>query len=181
MNSRVALFVAFVALPAAAADECYSVDPAAGKVRFEVKQAGAPFSGVFRQFGGTVCLEQQRVTRIDVWLEPASVATELPEIDVALKDKEFFDARAHPRVTFVSNSIEAGSDRQLARGTLAIKGKQRETNVPLRLDRTADRPAVSGSITLNRLDFTIGTGEWSDTRWLAADVKVDFSASLLRK
>jgi polyisoprenoid-binding protein YceI len=175
-----ALLLAFAAVPAAA-DECYSVDTAGGNVRFEVKQAGAPFSGTFRRIGGTVCLALERVTRIEVWLEPASVETELPEIDAALKEKEFFDTRAHPRITFVSNSIEAGNDRQLARGTLEIKGKRREMSVPFRLGGAAGRPAVSGSIAINRLDYAIGTGEWADTRWLAADVKIDFSAPLSRR
>lgn len=180
MKDRALVFVlSFAALPAAA-EECYSVDAASGTVRFEVKQAGAPFSGTFRRFGGAVCLASERVTRIDVWLESASVATELPEIDAALKDKEFFDTAAHPRITFVSSAIEAGSELQLARGTLGIKGKRRELSVPFRLSGAAARPAVYGSITLNRLDYAVGTGEWSDTRWLAADVKVDFSAPLRR-
>ena len=43
------------------------------------------------------------------------------------------------------------------------------------------KPVVSGSFTLDRLDYGIGTGEWSDTRWLGAEVKVEFSAALLRK
>jgi hypothetical protein len=34
---------------------------------------------------------------------------------------------------------------------------------------------------LDRLDYGIGTGEWSDTRWLGAEVKIDFSATLSRR
>jgi polyisoprenoid-binding protein YceI len=37
---------------------------------------------------------------------------------------------------------------------------------------------VSGSLTLNRLDYGIGTGEWSNTNWLGAEVKVDFREAL---
>jgi hypothetical protein len=51
--------------------------------------------------------------------------------------------------------------------------------VPFRL-RVGDggRPTVSGSLMLNRLDYDIGTGEWSNTEWLDAQVKVDFKATL---
>ena len=171
-----ALLFALAPLPAAA-EECYAVDSARGSVSFNVRQAGAPFRGAFRRFGGDVCLEQERIVRIDVWLEPASVATDLPEIDAALKDKEFFDIGKYPRMTFASSSIEAQSDRQLARGTLEIKGKRREVGVPIRL-RSGDRPTVSGSLALNRLDYDVGIGEWADTRWLGAEVKVEFTAPL---
>ena len=105
------------------------MNTADARVGFEVKQAGAPFRGAFRRMGGEVCLAQQRVARLEVWLEPASVATDLPEIDAALKDKEFFDVGAHPRISFASSSIEVQGDRQFARGTLEIKGKTSEVEV----------------------------------------------------
>ena len=147
------------ALPAAA-EECYSVDPAGGSVAFELVQAGSPFRGAFRWFGGELCIAQSQVARIDVWLEPASVETGLPEIDAALKAKEFFDVGGHPRIAFASESVQARGDRQLARG---------------------GKPVVSGSFTLDRRDYGIGSGEWSDTRWLGAEVKIDFSATLSRR
>lgn len=172
---RSTLFVfALLTAPLAAAAECYRVDPAAGQVRFEAKQTGAPFRGAFRRFGGEVCLEQGRVARIDVWLEPASADTGLPEIDAALKDKEFFDTRGHPRVTFVG----AGEAQGRARGTLQIKGTRREVTVPLRIDAAGGRTTAGGGFTLNRLDYAIGTGEWADTRWLGAEVRIEFSATL---
>ena len=82
---------------------------------------------------------------------------------------------------FASESVQARSDRQVARGTLDIKGKRRNADVPFRLGEIGGKPVVSGSFTLDRLDYGIGTGEWSDTRWLGAEVKVEFSAALLRK
>ena len=168
------------ALPAAA-DECYSVDPAGGSVSFELGQAGSPFRGAFRRFGGELCIAQSQVARIDVWLEPASVETGLPEIDAALKAKEFFDVGGHPRIAFASESVQARGDRQLARGVLDIKGKRRNAEVPFRMGESGGKPVVSGSFTLDRLDYGIGSGEWADTRWLGAEVKIDFSATLSRR
>lgn len=174
------LLLLLVAAPARAQD-CYAVDHAAGRVGFEVKQAGAPFRGQFRRFGGELCLQGERVVRIDVWLEPASVETGLPEIDAALKEREFFDVAAFPRLNFTSETVEARAGTLLARGTLEIKGRRREVQVPFRLQTAGGRLAVAGAIALNRLDFGVGTGEWADTRWLAAEVKVEFSAPLARR
>ena len=171
---------ASAALPAAA-DECYSLDPAGGSVSFELMQAGSPFRGAFRRFGGELCIAQRQVTRIDVWLEPASVETGLPEIDAALKGKEFFDVGNYPRIAFAGESVQARRDRQVARGSLEIKGKRRNADVPFRLGESGGKPVVSGSFTLDRLNYGIGTGEWSDTRWLGSEVKIDFSATLSRR
>ena len=168
---------AIVSSPAASG-ECYSVGAAGGGVSFEVRQAGAPFRGAFRRFGGEICLAQDQVTRIDVWLEPASVDAGLPEINAALKDKEFFETARHPRIAFTGKSVEARGERQTARGTLEIKGRRRDMEVTFNLRRNGGGPVVSGSLTLNRLDYGIGTGEWSDTRWLGAEVKVDFNVKL---
>jgi polyisoprenoid-binding protein YceI len=179
MLRALVLVLVLFAASRAAAEDCYSVG--SGGVSFEVKQAGAPFRGTFRRFGGTLCLAQERVVRIDVWLEPTSVTTELPEIDAALKDKEFFDVAAFPRITFASQAVDVRDDRQLARGTLAIKGKRRQVEVPFRVRAGGELPSVAGAIMLNRLDYDIGTGEWADTRWLAADVKIEFTAVLSRR
>ena len=179
MTRALALLFAIVSSPAAA--QCYSVDAAGGSVSFEVQQAGSPFRGAFRRFGGEVCLEQGRVARVEVWLEPASVQTGLPEIDAALKEKEFFAVAGYPRVGFASKSVEVRGDSQLARGALEVKGKRREVEVEFRLREAGGKPAIAGSFALDRLDYGIGTGEWSDTRWLGAEVKVEFDATLSRR
>ena len=174
------LLLWLAALPAGAQD-CYAVDAGAGRVGFEVKQAGAPFRGHFRRFGGDVCLQGERIVRIDVWLEPSSVETGLPEIDAALKEREFFDVAAFSRLKFKSEAVEVRGDTLLARGALEIKGRRREVQVPFTLRSAGGRLAVAGAIVLNRLDFDVGTGEWADTRWLAGEVRVEFSAPLVRR
>jgi len=163
------------------ADECYVVDGSHGSVSYEVKQAGSPFRGQFRRFGGEVCLSEGRATRIDVWLDPASADSGLPEIDAAMKDKDFFAVAQHPRVSYKSTSVEARGNGQLAHGALQMKGMQHNLDVPFGLQREGGKPIVSGTLTLNRLDYGVGTGEWSNTKWLSGEVSVEFKAALTAK
>lgn len=178
---RAAVLIAAAASLPLCAEECYTVDGSRGSVSYEVKQAGSPFRGKFQRFGGEVCLEAERATRMELWLDPASVDSGLPEIDTALKDKDFFAVAQHPRVLYTSQSVEARGNAQLAHGTLQLKGNRRNFDVPFSLRREGGSLVASGTLTLNRLDYSIGTGEWSNTKWLSGEVKVDFRATLSGK
>ena len=59
-----------------------------------------------------------------------------------------------------------------------MKDKRRNFDVPFSLRREGDQQVVSGTLTLNRLDYGVGTGEWSNTQWLANEVKLDFKVTL---
>ena len=178
IRAAVLLAAALVA-SSAAAQECRAVDAARGKVAFEVAQAGSPFHGRFTRFGGSVCAAGGRVTRIDVWLDPASVDASLPEIDAALREDDFFAVKRYPRISYASDSFETRGGGGLAHGMLQLKGSRHPFDVPFEAS-TLDGGglAVAGKLTLNRLDYGIGTGEWSDTKWLGAEVTVSFEVRL---
>jgi polyisoprenoid-binding protein YceI len=167
--------------PAYAAEECYTAGATDGEVTFHVLQAGAPFIGNFRRFSGEVCLTQDRFTRIDATLDPASVDTGLPELDANLLKTDFFDVGNFPSVTFTSSSIQPLGDDYTVNGTLAIKDNKREVAVVIHSQQTKGKLSISGSVILDRLQYGIGMGEWTNTKWLGAEVKVDINATLAHK
>jgi polyisoprenoid-binding protein YceI len=61
---------------------------------------------------------------------------------------------------------------------LEIKGKRHDLDVPFSVQREGGNPIVSGTLTLNRLEYGIGIGEWSNTKWLGGEVNVEFRAML---
>ena len=180
MLRALAFALASAALPACAA-QCYTVDSTRAGVSYVVKQAGSPFRGAFRRLGGEICVEAERVTLIDVWLDPASVDSGIPEIDAALKDKAFFAVGQYPRIAYTSRSVQARADGQLAHGILQLKGKRGDLDVLFQLQPSAGGLKVSGTLDLNRLAYGIGTGEWANTDWLSGEVRVEFQATLSGK
>ena len=170
-----------LAAPALAAEDCYRADAAGGEVAFHVLQAGAPFVGRFRRYSGEACLAQGRISRITATLDPASVETGLPELDANLLKADFFDVVSYPSVTFSGSSVQSQGDAYTVRGTLGIKDNKREVTVVLHARQAGGKLSISGSITLDRLQYGIGTGEWTNTKWLGAEVKVDIDATLARE
>ena len=167
--------------PAFAGEACYTADASGGEVTFRVLQAGAPYTGGFRRFSGEVCFFQNRITRIDASLDPASVDTGLPEVDANLLLRDFFAVSEYPRVTFASISVQSQGDMHTVHGMLGIKGARREVEVVLKSTQADGRKLISGSFTLDRMKYGIGMGEWTNTKWLGAEVKVDIRATLTRK
>ena len=164
---------------AACAGEVLGVNLAQSTVRFTVVQGGAPFSGRFVTFGGVLCRSNNGVARIDVWLDPGSVDSGLPEVDQLLLTPQFFDVARHPRVTFRSDEIVRQGMLVEATGTLTINGISRERSVEFRFGESDGGWQARGRFTLPRLTYELGTGEWDNTEYLANEVVVEFDAMLV--
>ena len=157
------------------AEECLAIDSEKTRIVFEVEQAGTPFEGSFKRSGGEACLENGAITRIDAWFDPASADTGLPELDVALAGEQFFATKEFPRASFRSDRIERTAEGFIAHGSLTMKGTSKPFELPFVLEQSGDGYHASGEASVRRLEFGIGTGEWSDTAWLADEVKARFS------
>jgi polyisoprenoid-binding protein YceI len=174
-------FLLLLLSASALAEECYTADAASSEVVFRVTQSGAPFSGTFRKFNGELCFDKGRLLRISATLDPASIDSGLPELDVILKDKDFFAVREFPLVKFSSSAAQSKGEVHTVRATLEIKGVRRETEVMLKTQTSGGKLSVSGNLTLDRLQYGVGTGEWSNTQWLGAEVQLQVKATLTPK
>ena len=154
------------------ANTCESV--VSGKVTFSIVQLGAPFEGTFSKIGGSVCRDKDTVTEIDVWLDPSSVDTGLPELDEMLQGPILFHTREHPRATYLSKTIEGGPSDYRAKGKFSLKGIERDMQVQFKLDGQS----LSGEVQMMRLAHDVGTGEWAQTDLLSDEVRVRFKAVL---
>ena len=94
---------------------------------------------------------------------------------------DFFDIGKYQNVTFNSTSVESNGEDITVHGILTIKNNKRDVTVVLHSQQASGKISISGSFTLDRLDYGIGMGEWTNTKWLGAEVKVDINAVLTRK
>jgi polyisoprenoid-binding protein YceI len=140
---------------------------------FEFVQADAKTPGAFRDFEVDLTLDEKNpaANKLTVVVKTSSIDTADEERDGVLRDADLFDAKRYPAATFTSTRIVRGRDGYQAHGKLTIRDVTRDFTVPFVL--RGDGHMV-GSVTLRRLDFGVGQGDWASTEAVGNDVKILF-------
>lgn len=151
--------------------------PAQSQVTFVVKQMGVPVEGRFRTFDARIVLDPKRpeTGSVSFVLETASASFGVPEIDAELPKPEWFASQKYPRASFESSRIRIiGGGLFEVTGKLDIKGSVREAVIPVSLVAAGGMSTASGVFKLQRRDFKIGDGQWSDPSLVGDEVQVKF-------
>jgi polyisoprenoid-binding protein YceI len=136
------------AVPAAAAQQAYTIDPDHSEASFQVRHLFTQVRGRFSSFGGTIELDPDNLeaSKVDFTIEAGSIDTDNEKRDGHLKSEDFFYVEKHPDITFVSDSIEkTGESTYDVTGTLTMRGVSKRVTLPVEL-------------------LGIGTDPWGNTR-----------------
>jgi polyisoprenoid-binding protein YceI len=140
----------------------WTIDPVHTQIEFSVRHMGlSTVRGRFKAFGGTVATDDEgRPTAVSVDIETASIDTNAVDRDAHLRSPDFFDAAAHPAISFRSTSVRAvGGERFEVVGDLTMNGVTHavaldaEIGDPIRDPWGQLRRAAVVSGKLNRKDF----------------------------
>ncbi|MFN8123894.1 MAG: YceI family protein [Thermoleophilia bacterium] len=113
----------------------WSVDPARSRVEFRVRHFWGlmTVTGHFTRFDGGLDMNSMPAIGLDI--EAASVDTGNAKRDKHLRSADFFDAEAHPRITFASEEVTVRG------GRLAVTGAPRRRSPGRRADELRRGPA----------------------------------------
>jgi len=125
----------------------WNIDPAHTEVEFSVKHMMfTNVRGRFPQVKGTVNLntDTPEASSVEVSIGVAGVDTGVADRDAHLRSGDFFDAEAHPAMTFRSRSVEgslseAGDAFRIV-GDLTIRGVTKEVVLDARYEGTGTDP-----------------------------------------
>jgi polyisoprenoid-binding protein YceI len=159
------------ALSAHAAD--YSAQPGS-TLGFTASYQGEAFNGDFGKFDPQIRFDPAKLadSRFDVRITLDSASTKNDERDDELKSDEFFGAKSQPEAHYLATKFRAlGGNRFVADGVLTLHGVSKPA--PLTFTWTPGaKPTLTGEATLKRLDFNVGTGDWTDLDLIPNEVKV---------
>jgi len=156
----------------------WAVDQEASSVGFRGTMNGKDFTGDFSNFAIGVALNPIDPTQegiIEARIDLGSVDTRDSEKNDALPKETWFHIEAHPVATFRADEINStGAGTYEAVGSLSLKGISQPVTLPfsLEIDDATGNAVADASVTLNRADFSVGTGEFAEGKWVAFDVEV---------
>jgi polyisoprenoid-binding protein YceI len=164
--------------PAADAATTWTLEDGSA-ITFTALQEGAPVPGSFADFTAEIRFDPDDLaaSRVAVEIATASVKTGHKDRDATLRSAAFFDVATWPSATFTSEHlVHQGGDRYEAHGRLTIRDVSRDVILPFQLAIAEDAgrrvAQATGELTISRLDYGVGQGEWAATKTVGADVVI---------
>lgn len=155
-----------------AAAQRWQVNPAEGRIGFTATWLGKPVQGSFRRWSAAIDFDPAKIAeaRIAVDIDTRSATTGDKTVDGALPEADWL---AGSTARFVANSVVAtGPGRYAARGTVAIRGKQRPLVLDFTLAIKGDVATAAATTTLDRRWFGMGLESDATAQYVAFAVPV---------
>jgi polyisoprenoid-binding protein YceI len=170
---------ALIASTGAVAQEL-SLQPEGSRLEITFRQMNVPVQAEFGQFSleGRFDAEQPGQARAQVTIDTTSFdfGPGAEDYNAEARGSDWLNTEQFPQATLVIDGAEAsGENRFLAAGDLTIRGTTRPVQVPVTVTRDGEVRVFTGEVTIQRLAFGVGTGDWADTSIVEDDVIVSFT------
>ena len=185
------LLITAAALPTWAA--VYKADPVHSSILFRIKHISGIVVGHFMKYQGQLDWDSKTGQLKDVkfTIETGSINTFIKQRDDHLKSADFFEAAKYPSITFASQSTKRNpKDPQeiWLGGVLTLKGVSKDVVFKMRylgehpnpMDKTQTVAGFSGGLTINRLDYKVGSGKFYTMGMVGKDVEIEINFETIR-
>ena len=179
--------------PALRADEPpahFTLVPEKSSLRFVANENGAPVEGQFNHFTADILFspDHPEANRVEAEVDLASVASANDDMARELPGKDWFDAAQFPKAVFRSVTFHAQPPapgnplrEYYIDGTLTLHGVSQPVTVNMTLEHYDAQSAVaSGTFTVSRKAFGVGSGQWKDASAIRDEVTVKFRIAAKR-
>lgn len=178
-------YLLFSSLPSISSPLRWEIIPAESNINFTATQNGAPVSGRFTVFRGEIQFDPNNLptSHVKITVDTNSVTTSFTDIAEALKTEEWFDVKLFPEAVFESKTFSKVAEESFqTNGTLTIRDKSLPITISfIGKSLSQDKGQVTGSMRLQRSQYTVGQGEWASTDEIKDDVQVDFTFTAIKK
>jgi len=141
---------------------------------FATRYDGMVFTGRFPDFETILHFDPDNLeaAHLDVTIPLASAVTGNGDRDSTLKTADFFNITRFAQARYSASTFrDLGNGHYAADGTLNLKGIEKP--VTLTFTWEPGTPAIlTGNARIQRLDFDVGIGDWSDTKTIPDEVSI---------
>lgn len=156
----------------------WAVDKAASKIAFATSFEGETINGSFGSYAAQITFDPEQLAKshVKVTIDLASVTSGDSDRDTTLKSDSFFDIAVTPKAIFEAKSFtRKDAIHFVAHGKLTLHGTAKPVELPFTLTITDGVASMSGTTTLDRTAFGVGSGDYAATDTVPAKVKVDIT------
>ena len=159
--------------PALAAPS-YGGVPSHSSVTFVGSQQGEKFTGSIKSYDARIrfAADDLAGSSLDVTLQLKSIDTNSPDRDQAIATADWFNVAEYPTATFRTVAIRSTPAGPVGEADLVIKGHTKRIPFPFTWKSGSAGATLDGRVTLDRLDFGLGTGDWADDSVVGRKVEV---------
>ncbi|MGE0740012.1 MAG: YceI family protein [Hyphomonadaceae bacterium] len=138
------------------------------------------FQGRFTRWRADIRFDPQNLDQssVVVTIDTASATDGVAMHDNALSGADWFNTAAYPTATFRSSAFRRQGEGYVARGTLTMRGRDRDVDLPFALTINGASATMTGSTSIDRRDFDIGKDTDADdliSRDIDINVRVEAS------
>ncbi len=172
-------FILILVVPSLCFASVWKIVPDKSSITFTATQNNAPVSGSFKSFEGVIGFNPKELdgSQVSVAVNINSVTTTYAELTTTLLGPDWFNVKQYPQAQFKADKITKVKDNQYeVQGDLTIRDKTVKITVPFEVKQYSDSSAVFvGHVSLKRLLFGVGQGDWAKTDQVKDEVDVNFT------
>ncbi|NIY77768.1 YceI family protein [Thalassospira sp. HF15] len=166
----------------ATAADSWVVNADESEIEFTGTQLGAEFEGEFESFNATIVFSPDDLagSSVEVLIDIASANTQNADRDSQIVSPDWFNVAQWPTAKFATKSFsQIAPGKYEAVADLTIRDVTREVILPFDLEIEGNKAEAEGTVTINRTDFGVGQGQWSDTSQVGdpVNIKIEIEAT----
>lgn len=167
------------AVQAAEKAPTWTVDTETSRVGFVAQQSGDPVPGEFKSFQAEIAFARGALdkSRVAVTIDIASVDAGAAERNQTITSPDLFHTGKYPQARFVAEGFHKDGGGYIAEGDLTMRGTTHPVELPFTLDISQTdgklRAVAEGDLTVKRLRWGIGQGQWKSTNMVPNEVRIE--------
>jgi polyisoprenoid-binding protein YceI len=162
----------------------WTSEKAGSKLDFVAIYEKADAPGTFKDFSVKLTKfdpQKPAGAQLEVVVHTASADMNSKDMNEAIRESDWLDVAQFPDAIFTAKDIKpSGAGKYVANGKLKIKNVEKALSVPFTWGGKGKESTMQGELSLNRVQYNVGTGDWSNGNTIGLDVKVKFNVKLVQ-
>lgn len=136
-----------------------AINPAKSKVNWNAAKVTKSHEGGFKEFSGTVTVNEGKVANVDITVQTGSIYSDDEKLTGHLMSPDFFDVAQNPTAKFEASNFAEQSDStgntHIVTGNLTMHGVTHSVSFPAKISVSEGMVTATADFIINRQDWKI--------------------------